>query len=46
MIHNLIAFANSKTWSDVAYKIGLKIDEGEYNLTIDINRWILDVQVY
>lgn len=46
LIHNLIIYADSKTWSDVAYKVGLKIDEAKYNLTIDINQWILDVRVY
>lgn len=42
----VISWADSSTWSSVSSKVADKIDEGKYNLTIDINAWIMDVQVY
>ncbi|MDY6062450.1 MAG: hypothetical protein SPI53_01430 [Erysipelotrichaceae bacterium] len=42
----VISWADSSTWSSVSSKVADKIDEGKYNLTIDINGWNMDVQVY
>lgn len=42
----VMSWADSSTWSDVSAKVAAKIDEGQYNLTIDINALIMNVQVY
>lgn len=46
VILGAISWADSTTWSTVSSKMANKIDEGKYNLTIDINAWNMDVQVY
>ncbi len=46
VVFGVVSWADSTTWNNVASKVANKIDEGKYNLTIDINAWIMDVQVY
>ncbi len=45
-IVSVASWANSATWSEVKQKVAEKIDVGIYNLTIDINGWVMDVRVY
>lgn len=42
----LISLADSVTWSTVSDKVADKINDGIYNLTIDINAWMMEVKVY
>lgn len=46
VVSSVLSWADSRTWSSVAEKVADKIDEGKYNLTIDINAWIMEVKVY
>lgn len=43
---SVVSWADSTTWNKVATQVSDKIDEGEYNLTIDINAWDMEVKVY
>lgn len=43
---SIVTWADSTTWSKVFDLVASKIDDGEYNLTIDINAWNMDVRVY
>ena len=43
---SIVTWADSTTWSKVFDLVASKIDDGEYNLTIDINGWNMDVRVY
>ena len=46
VVVGIVAWADSTTWSTVNQKVAEKIDVGKYKLTIDINGWDMDVQVY
>lgn len=41
-----IAWADARTWSTVSSGVKKKIDVGKYFMTIDINKWIMEVKVY
>ena len=42
----LISWADATTWSKASSGVAQQIDVGEYYITIDINAWNMDVQVY
>lgn len=42
----LTSWADATTWSKASGGIAKQIDAGEYYITIDINAWNMDVQVY
>lgn len=42
----LISWADARTWSTASSLITSKIESQKYYLTIDINAWNMDVQVY
>lgn len=46
VVVGLISWADSTTWNKASTGIANKIDAGKYNLTVDINAWNMDVQVY
>lgn len=41
-----IAWADARTWSAVSSGVTKKIDVGKYFMTIDINKWDMEVKVY
>ncbi|MEF9962035.1 MAG: hypothetical protein RR945_03290 [Erysipelotrichaceae bacterium] len=46
VVVGLISWADATTWNKASTGIANKIDAGRYYLTIDINAWNMDVQVY
>lgn len=46
VVIGITSWADSTTWSNVSMLVANKIDLYQYKLTIDINKWVMDVQVY
>ena len=46
MVVGVVSWADSTTWSNVSMGVANKVDLYQYKLTIDINKWIMEVKVY
>lgn len=46
LVVGAISWADSTTWNNVATQVANHIDSGKYDLTIDINAWMMEVKVY